>query len=118
MKFIADENVDRPIVDRLLSDGHDVAYVADIARGASDDTVLNLADRMDAILITGDKDFGEMMVRQEKAAKGTILLRLAGLPNDRKADLVASAVSQHSHQLVGSFVVISPAAIRIRRLNP
>lgn len=36
MKFLADESVDRQIVDRLRIDGHFVWYIAEMKRGISD----------------------------------------------------------------------------------
>ena len=56
MKFLADEGVDKQIVDRLRQDGHSVWYVAEMEPGISDDEVLNLANRENAILLTADKD--------------------------------------------------------------
>jgi len=63
VNFLADEGVDRQIVDRLRQDGHVVLYVAEMERGISDDVVLDLANREGALLLTADKDFGEMVFR-------------------------------------------------------
>ncbi len=46
---------------------------------------------------------------------GVVLLRLAGLSSIRKAEIVATAIGQHSGELSGAFAVVSPGAIRIRR---
>ncbi len=58
MNFLADEGVDRQIVDRLRLDGHGVLYIAEMDPGISDDEVLDIANREDALLLTSDKDFG------------------------------------------------------------
>jgi predicted nuclease of predicted toxin-antitoxin system len=61
VKFLADEGVDKQIVDRLRQVGHSVWYVAEMEPGISDDEVLNLANRENDILLTADKDFGELI---------------------------------------------------------
>ncbi|GIW42747.1 MAG: hypothetical protein KatS3mg077_0029 [Candidatus Binatia bacterium] len=62
MKILADEGVDRPVVERLRQDGHEVRYVAEIEPGISDDNILDLANREGAVLLTADKDFGEFVI--------------------------------------------------------
>lgn len=59
MNFLADEGVDRQIVERLRIEGYSVLYVAQMQPGISDDVVLDLANQYNALLITADKDFGE-----------------------------------------------------------
>ena len=66
MNFLADESVDRPIVDSLRQRGHDVLYVAEMEPGISDDAVLDLANQEGALLLTADKDFGELVFRQRR----------------------------------------------------
>jgi predicted nuclease of predicted toxin-antitoxin system len=115
LKFVADENLDRQIVERLRQDGHVVWYIAEMATGVSDQDVLNLANHEQALLLTADKDFGELVYRQHLVNPGVILLRLAGLQPTVKAELVARAVSAHMKEMAGSFVVVSHRAIRIRQ---
>lgn len=115
MNFLIDEGVDRQVVDRLRRDGHLVWYVAEMAAGAPDDVVLDLANREGALLLTADKDFGELVFRQRRLTQGVLLIRLAGLSPARKGEVVASTVSQHARELPRAFAVITPAAIRIRR---
>ena len=115
MRFLADENVDRPIVDRLRADGHTVLWVVQTGKGALDEAVISLANEEHAILITADTDFGGMVFRQGRFLLGVVLIRLAGLSPERKARLVAAAVREHSEQLIGHFAVVGPGAVRIRR---
>ena len=115
MNFLADESVDRQIVDYLRREGHDVLYVAEMEPGIPDDAVLNLANREGALLLTADKDFGELVFRQGRFALGVILVRLAGLSPVSKGEIVATAIGQHIEELYGAFVVIIPTAVRIRR---
>ena len=64
MNLFADESVDRPVVERLRQDSHDVAYVAELAPSITDDEVLRNANDRSAVLVTADKDFGELVFRQ------------------------------------------------------
>jgi predicted nuclease of predicted toxin-antitoxin system len=115
MNFFADEGVDRQIVERLRQGGNLVWYVADMEPGISDDAVLSLANREKALLLTTDKDFGEMVFRQHRHASGIVLIRLAGLSQTSKAELVVSAIKKHKTELPEAFTVITPKTIRIRR---
>ncbi len=114
MNLVADESVDGPIVARLRADGHIVLYVAEHAAGLSDEEVLALANTQRSILLTSDKDFGELVFRQKRIAAGVILLRLAGEIPQRKADLVSQTLRNRSQELPGTFTVISARSIRIR----
>jgi len=115
VKILADEGVDRPIVERLRQSNHQVWYVAEMEPGTSDEVVLDLANREGAILLTADKDFGELVFRQERMTKGVILIRLAGISPSRKAEIVISAIIAHGDEMEQAFTVISPGAVRIRR---
>jgi predicted nuclease of predicted toxin-antitoxin system len=117
VNFLADESVDRQIVDRLRQDGHAVRYIAEMEPGVSDDIVLDLAYQEADLLVTADKDFGELVFRQGRLACGILLVRLAGLSPEGKAEVVASAVHQHQRELPGAFAVLTPRSFRIRRLH-
>jgi predicted nuclease of predicted toxin-antitoxin system len=116
MNFVADESVDGDIVQRLRQKDHHVWYVAEMEPGLSDDQVLQLAHRETALLLTADKDFGEIVFRQRRFSGGIVLVRLAGLSAQRKQDIVATTVTQHASQLPQSFTVITPGLCRIRPL--
>ena len=114
MRITADEAVDRPVVDHLRRDGHEVVYVAEEAAGISDDEILRRAHEEGRLLLTADKDFGELIFRRGATSSGVLLLRLAGLSPLRKAALVVAAVREHEDELRGRFTVIRPGSIRIR----
>ena len=115
MNLVADEGVDGKIVSRLRSDGHEVYYVAESAPGISDAVVLGVANEKHATLITSDKDFGELVFRQRRVNAGVILLRLEGLAAATKASLTSEAISTHATVIQGSFTVVAPGVVRIRR---
>jgi predicted nuclease of predicted toxin-antitoxin system len=117
VNLLADESIDRQIVDLLRQDGHLVHYVAEMEPGISDDTVLNLANQNEAILLTADKDFGELVFRQHRLTLGVVLVRLTGMSPDLKAQVVSSTIGQHSTDLPNHFAVITPGVLRIRRAD-
>ncbi|HEX8220859.1 MAG TPA: DUF5615 family PIN-like protein [Chloroflexia bacterium] len=115
MRIVADEGVELQIVGRLRQEGHEVTYVAELHPGITDEEVLILAEAEDAVLLTLDKDFGEMTYRYGNSAVGIILVRLHALPTEQKARVVASVFSEHREELVGAFTVVSASSIRIRQ---
>lgn len=115
MRRVADESVDRQIVDRLRVDGHRVCSVTEMEPGISDEVVLDLASREEAPLLTADKDFGELVFRQGRATSGVVLVRLFGLPPARKSEIVSAVIREHGTELPTAFTVIAPGLTRIRR---
>jgi len=114
MNLVADESVDRAVVERLRQDGHDVVWIAELAPSIADDEVLREANDRDALLLTADKDFGELVYRQGRVHGGVVLMRLSGLANATKAENVAEVFRDRAAELPGAFTVLSPGAVRIR----
>ena len=114
MNLVADEGVDRSIVEELRREGHAVVYIAELAPSISDDEVLQQANDRLAVLVTIDKDFGELVYRLNRVAAGVILIRLEGLAPATKATIVAQVIHDHETEIFGAFSVISPGMIRIR----
>ncbi len=115
MNFLADESVDRQIVEKLRYNGHNVLYIAEIGPGITDEEVLKLSNKAGTLLITADKDFGELIFRQKRFNSGIILLRLAGLQPDDKSIIVSAAVDKYSVAFADAFSVITPRNVRVRR---
>jgi predicted nuclease of predicted toxin-antitoxin system len=79
MKFLADESIDFPVINRLRQQGLDVRSVAAEFPSKEDEFVLDAANKDNRLLITSDKDFGELVYRLRKVSKGVILLRIEEL---------------------------------------
>lgn len=116
MIFLADENIALAIVLRLRQDGHTVHFIIEGVRGIGDEDVLSLANHYQAILITDDKDFGDLVIFQHRPALGVILIRLEGVAPDERASIVSSVIQQHVNELAHSFIVIARNTTRIRKL--
>ena len=91
MRILANENFPLDAVEALRANGHDVAWIREDARGSLDEQVLARAQSEERVLVTFDKDFGELAFRSKlPAASGVILFRISA-PSSRH---VASAVVQ------------------------
>ncbi len=116
MKFLADECCDAGIVASLRAAGHDVSYVPEQQAGISDDEVLQTAFREGRILLTEDKDFGELVYRLKKPAYGMILIRIDVRDRHQKWPRVEALIAKHQDRLPGHFVVVDLNKYRFRPL--
>lgn len=115
MKFLADENFEWEFVDRLREAGHDVVFLDEYEAGIEDAEILRTAVEVDAIVITNDKDFGELIFRYGFESRGVIFLRLYDLPLPERIEIVIAAIQMYKTELKGSFTVISEDTVRIRK---
>jgi predicted nuclease of predicted toxin-antitoxin system len=98
MTFLADENFPRPAVEALRQAGFDVLWIAEANPGAPDDEVLALCISTGRVLLTFDKDFGELAYRRSRSAPcGIVLFRVTPQSPDEIASIALSAMqSQQS----------------------
>lgn len=117
MKFVADECCDSDIIELLRKSGHDVMSIAELNPGTEDDYVLNESFKEDRILITEDKDFGELVCRLKKPTRGVILLRIGIKDKHLKWLRLKQLLSDHDDHIYGFFVVIDEKKFRFRQLS-
>jgi predicted nuclease of predicted toxin-antitoxin system len=117
MRFLADENVSHLVIERLRRRGFEVLSIGETQSGAADEKVLESANAEDCILVTEDRDFGELVIRQRFGVRGMILLELDRLSPAGEADAVVEVVSLHGDKLLGNLLVIEPGRIRVRPLH-
>jgi len=115
MRFPADESCDFTVVRALRSSGHDVLLVSETAPRAEDYEVISLSVRESRILLTEDKDFGQLVYAHGQEAIGVIFLRFPPYTRTQIAKDVIKMVKKEGEKLVGSFVVVQPGRIRISR---
>jgi predicted nuclease of predicted toxin-antitoxin system len=116
MTFLADECCDADLVEDLRRDGYDVTYVVESMRGASDTAGLHRAQAEERLLLTEDKDFGELVYRLRRSVPGIILLRFDAAHRELKFPRLRTLLERKSDQLEGAFVVLDPDRARIRPL--
>ena len=116
MRFLANENVPLDVVEALRNAGHDVAWIRVDAPGAKDPDILRRAVVENRVLLTSDKDFGELAFRFGlPGACGVVLFRLQADSSAALAAQVVAATASRS-DWVGNFSVVERGRIRVRPL--
>jgi predicted nuclease of predicted toxin-antitoxin system len=113
IKFLADVNIEKPLVDYLLKQGYDTKWVPNYNCETSDEDLLQLANEEKRIFITNDKDFGDLIFLQKKASGGTILFRVKGQKSQEKIRLMKKLLMGYRDKLLNHYVVITTSKIRI-----
>jgi len=113
MRFLVDECTGPAVAQWLRLQNHDVISVYDEIRGADDRDVIQKAFGQDRILITNDKDFGELVFFEKKPHKGVILLRLEDERTANKISVIKHLLEKYQKSIPGSFIVVTETNIRI-----
>lgn len=117
MDLVADENVPRAIVERLRRDGHSVVSIAEISAGTSDLAVMAASNARQFVLVTHDRDFGELAVARALPIEGVILLETERLSLAGQTDRISRCLAEPDRQWSGHFSVVEPSRIRQRLLR-
>ena len=117
MRWLVDECVDAALVDLLLRHGHDVLDIAEIASASTDQVIMERASGEDRLLLTEDKDFGELIFRLSRPVPGLILLRIDPKLRAIKSERLQSAILNFGEALYGRYTVVEPARFRFRSLH-
>lgn len=112
-KFLANENVPASSIDAARKAGHDVAWVAESAPGATDDAVLQLSLAEGRVLVTFDKDFGEMVFRLGNAASCGVILMRPRLSSPVDLAQFTTAVLAQQIDWEGHFSVAREGRVRV-----
>ncbi len=116
MRLLANENFPEVAVSALRERGHDVFWVRTEAPGSADRDILELAQREKRILVTFDKDFGELAFRFGlPASSGIILFRISMSSPDYVARVAVAALDGQI-EWEDHFAVIEEHQIRLTRL--
>jgi predicted nuclease of predicted toxin-antitoxin system len=117
MRLLADECLNGRLVEGLRRAGHDVVTVRDESQGAGDRTILDRATDERRILVTEDKDFGDLVVHHGERVPGVVLVRYSQRDIGAVLQRLVAAVNQHGERLRRLYVVITPERTRLRRLG-
>ena len=113
MRFLVDECVGTSVATFLINNDHHVFSVFDEWRGASDDEILEKSYNENYILITSDKDFGEMIYNQQKLHKGIILIRCEPNKFSKRIEVLEKLLRNYIDKLDNNFVVVTNNKVRI-----
>jgi len=116
MKFLADENVERDVVLYLRTLNHDVFYASEADKRMTDSELLAIASKQKRILITNDKDFGELVFLQRLMSFGVILMRFEEESISVKTGVLEFLLNKYSGKIRNRFIVIDKERIRVRSL--
>ncbi|MBK9262678.1 MAG: DUF5615 family PIN-like protein [Polyangiaceae bacterium] len=116
MRILANENFPGDAVEALRTLGHDVAWIRIDAPGSTDIQVLARATREQRLLLTLDKDFGELAFRSQLEANSGIVLLRVFPPIPARVVALATRVFQSGRDFAGLFVVAEAGRIRERPL--
>ena len=100
----------------LKNEGHDVLYVLESHPGGPDEIVLQQAYREGRVLLTEDKDFGELVYHLKKPAAGIVLIRIPVEQRHTKWIRIKKLIECHGDRLPGHLVIVGAERFRFRPL--
>ena len=116
MRLCANENIPEDCVLRLRQSGHDVLWIRETAPGSPDQHVMAHAAEEGRLLITFDKDFGELVFRRgANASRGVVLFRIVQPSATVVAERIGAVLASRD-DWGGHFSVVDDLTIRMRRL--
>lgn len=117
MTLVADESVDSGIIKGLRLKGIVVFSISEKLRGITDSEVLKVAYDQNCLLITEDKDFGELTFRLKLEHKGILLIRLSELPRKERIERATEAIIEYANQMSENFTVLTRNGLRIKSVK-
>ena len=117
MTFVFDESVDFAIGKLFQKIFAGTILITDTNKGVADETVIEIANKNNSGIVTFDKDFGELLIRQNKNIRCLILIRLKKMDARLKLELIESVILKVKEELDFTFIIITPVAYRIRKLK-
>jgi predicted nuclease of predicted toxin-antitoxin system len=115
LRFLVDVGVGRKIERWLMENGYDVSSVRDTDPKAKDIDILKKAVSESRIVITMDKDFGELICYSGKAHAGVMILRLSDARADEKIEVLKNILRNYSDQIENSLCVYQDGRLRIKK---
>ena len=111
-RLLADENIPKKAIETLKQQGIDIVSVADFSTGLSDKDVIKIAVRENRVIVTFDKDFGELIVKRRLKPPGLIFLRLTEISPTEVAGRIKDLIKRQI-VLDGNIVVVQDDRVRV-----
>jgi predicted nuclease of predicted toxin-antitoxin system len=113
VRFLLDEGLPFRLATFLYGAGHDVTVCGrDHPQALDDRDILAIAFADQRIILTNDKDFGDLVFRDRRPHAGVILFRLGYVPIEARIAYLQQALIDHAHEL-DQFIVVSLHGSRI-----
>jgi predicted nuclease of predicted toxin-antitoxin system len=117
VKFLVDRCAGRRLAEWLRGQGHDVLESRERGKDPGDDALLQWAVSENRILVTMDKDFGALVFQEQETHSG--LVRLPDVPAERRIELMAALLKEHSHALASAAVItVRGGRVRVSQKGP
>jgi predicted nuclease of predicted toxin-antitoxin system len=116
VRWLVDECIDAGLVSHLRAAGHDVHYMAEIDPSVSDTIAMMRAQRELRILLTEDKDFGDLVFRRGHPVPAIVLLRIDPASHALKRKRLDAVISRFGNDLFGRYLTVEEARLRSRPL--
>ena len=115
MKFLVDVGVGKGVETWLKKTGYDVLPMREVNCRAQDIEILHLAVEDQRMIVTMDKDFGELVFNSGLPHAGVLLLRLESATGEQKSEIVEKIIGGYSDQMAGNFCVYQDGKLRIKK---
>ncbi len=115
LRLLVDVGVGKKVERWLQEHGCDVKSIRNINPWMSDKEILKIAVSEKRLVITMDKDFGELIYNSGLPHRGVLLLRLEDAASDKKVEIVSKIMEKYSDRLMDVFAVFKNGKLRIRR---
>ncbi len=115
LKFLIDIGVSKQVEKWLKEQGYDTKDMRDIDPKAEDGVILKTAVSESRMVVTMDKDFGELVFKSGRLHAGVLILRLEDAKGSEKVEVVKTILDEHGDKLHGKFCVFQSGRLRISR---
>jgi len=115
LKFLVDVGVSKKVEKWLFDHGYDTKNVRDVDPRMSDKAILKIAVSERRMVITMDKDFGELVYNSGLLHGGVLLLRLEEAKTDEKIKVIEKILEKYADNLLNKFCVFKDGKLRIRK---
>ena len=113
IRYLADENIPFAIVEELKEEGYNIESLPSNKRGMLDKKMMNYAFEKDLIILTFDKDFGQLVFKEKMQAIGIVLLRFLPTSPKRIKTIIREILADKEFNPIGKFVVVHDTHMRI-----
>ena len=117
LKFLVDVGVGKGIEDYLHAEGYDIKAVRDIDPCMEDENIIRTAFLENRMVITMDKDYGELVYHSLMKHSGVLLLRLEDATGSKKLKVLKFIIENYSDRIKNCFCVFQNDKFRIRKIN-
>lgn len=115
LKFLVDVGVGKKVESYLFENGYDFKSVREIEHRMKDSEILKIANDEKRIVITMDKDFGELIFNSGLTHYGVLLLRLDDSNGEEKVETIKEIITKYESSLSNNFCVYQNSRLRIKK---